>query len=113
MLTKEPPPVVVDPNVERLLAGDMLKIRDIVLDCAVKVSDAKGVPIKEIRVALWQSPEDDWEDVDFDILLVCDQETAFAYWDGIDEAIDEYTESMSEEVRYMFNYHVSVWAHWL
>ena len=112
MLTKEPPTVVMDPNVERLLVGDMLEIRDLVIDRAVKVSDAKGVPIKEIRVALWQSPEDDWEDVDFDILLDGDQETAFAYWDGVSDAIDECAGSMSEEMRYMFNYHVSVWVHW-
>ncbi len=112
MLTKEPPPVVMYPNPERQLVGDMIEIRNIVLDCAVKVSDAKGVPIKGIRVKLWQSPEADCEDVDFDILLGCDEETAFAYWDGVDEAIDECAGSMSEEMRYMFNYHVSIWVHW-
>ena len=111
-MTKEPPPLVVDPKVERLLVGDMLEIRDMILDCAVKVSDAKGVAIKEIRVKLWQSPEDDWEDVEFEIHLVGDQETSFDYWGGVANAIDEVVGNMSEEMRYTLDYHVGISVEW-
>ena len=111
-MTKEPPPLVVDPKVERLLVGDMLEIRDIVLDCAVKVSDAKGIPVKEVRVKLWQDPASDWEDVDFEIHLVGDQEMAFDYWEDVANAIGERTENMSEEMRYTLDYHVGVSVEW-
>ena len=112
-MTKEPPPLVVDPKAERLLVGDMLEIRDVILDCAVKISDARGVPIKRVRILQWENPEDDCEYVNFEIHLVCDQETAFAYWDGVGDAIDKCAESMSEEVRHALIYIVGVSVEWL
>ena len=111
-MTKEPPPLVVDPKAERLLVGDMLEIRDVILDCAVKVSDARGVPIKRVRILQWEDPEDDCEYIDFEIHLVGDQETAFDYWGGVSDAIDEFVGNMSEEMRYTLDYHVGVSVEW-
>ena len=111
-MTKEPPPLVVDPKAERLLVGDMLEIRDMILDCAVKVSDARGVPIKRVRILQWEDPEDDCEYVDFEIHLVGDQVTAFDYWEGVGNAIDELVGNMSEEMRYTLDYHVGVSVEW-
>ena len=110
-MTKEPPPLVVDPKAERLLVGDMLEIRDMILDCAVKVSDARGVPIKRVRILQWEDACDG-EYVDFQIHLVCDQETAFDYWDGVGDAIDKRAESMSEEIRHALIYRAGVSVEW-
>ena len=111
--TKRTPPIVVDPNVERLMKGDMIAIRDMILGHVATVSEIRGVPVKEVRVKLWTNPEDDWEDVEFEIHLVGDQETAFAYWDGIADAIDESARGMSEDMLYTLNYHVGVGVEWL
>lgn len=111
--TKRTPTIVVDPNVERLMKGHMLAIRDMILGHAAAVSEVRGVPIKEVRINLWTSPEDDWEDVDFEIHLIGDQETAFAYWDGIADAIDESARDMSEDMLYTLNHRVGVGVEWL
>ena len=111
-MTKEPPPLVVDPKAERLLVGDMLEIRDMILDCAVKVSDARGVPIKRVRIVLWEYQDGD-EYVDFEIHLVGDQVTAFDYWGVVWSAIDKRAESMSEEIRHALIYIVGVSVEWL
>ena len=50
--TKRTPPIVVDPDAERLMKGDMLKICDIALDGAFKVAESMGVRIKEVRINL-------------------------------------------------------------
>ena len=111
--TKRMPPIVVDPNVERLMKGDMIPIRDMILGHVAAVSEVRGVPINEVRISVCANPEDDWEDVDFEIHLVGDQETAFAYWDGIADAIDESARDMSEDMLYTLNHRVGVGVEWL
>ena len=106
--TKPMPPIVVDPNVERLLKGDMLAIRDIALEGAVKVSESMGVHIKEVRISLWQSPEEDWEYVAFDIHVVSDEETSSSYWEGVLDEVAKSEPGMSEDMLNTLIYQVGI-----
>ena len=106
--TKRTPPIVVDPNVERLMKGDMLAIRDIALDGAVKVSESMGVHVKEVRISLWQSPEEDWEYVAFDIRVVADDETVSSYWEGVLDEVAKSEPGMSEDMLNTLIYQVGI-----
>ena len=105
--TMPTPPIVVDPNVERLMKGDMLKIRDIALDSAFRVSESMGVRIKEVRINLWEYPEEEWELVDFHIYVLADEETVSSYWDGVLDAVEE-SPGMSEDMLNMLIYQAGI-----
>ena len=106
--TKPMPPIMVAPNVERLMKGDMLAIRDIALEGAVKVSDSMGVHVKEVRISLWQSPEEDWEYVAFDIHVVADDETVSSYWEGVLDEVAKSEPGMSEDMLNTLIYQVGI-----
>ena len=98
--TKRTPPIVVDPNVERLMKGDMLAIRDMILGHAAAVSEVRGVPINEVRIALCGDADNCcWEEVAFDINLAADMETAFAYWSAVSNAVGESSKGMTEKMQ--------------
>ena len=106
--TKPMPPIVVDPNVERLMNGDMIAIRDIALEGAVKVSESMGIPIKEVRISLWQSPEEDWEYAAFDIHVAADDETVSSYWEGVLDEVAKSEPGMSEDMLNTLIYQVGI-----
>ena len=103
--TKRTPLIVVDPNVEQLMNGDMIAMRDIALEGAFKVSESMGVHIEEVRISLWESPEEDWEFVDFSIYVLADEETVSAYWERV---LDEISTGMSEDMMNMLIYQVGI-----
>ena len=103
--TKRKPPIVVDPNVERLMNGDMIAMRDIAIEGAFKVSESMGVHIEEVRINLWESPEEDWEFVDFSIYVLADEETVSAYWERV---LGEISTGMSEDMMNMLIYQVGI-----
>lgn len=106
--TKPMPPIVVEPDAERLLTGDILKIRDIAIEGAVKVSESMGVRIKEVRIRTWQSPEEDCEFVDFDIYVLADDETASACWNAVLDEVAKSKPGMSENMQNMLIYQVGI-----
>ena len=91
MQLREKPPVVIDPDIAHLMKGEMLEVRDLMLDRAVALSETHGIPIVRImiRSRVW-TEEDDCEekDVVFDIDVdTQDDEGAFHYWDAILDAM--------------------------
>ena len=106
--TMPTPPIVVDPDAERLMKGDMLKIRDIALAGAFKVSESMGVPIEVVRIDTWESPEEDWEFVDFNIYLLTDEETVSSFWKRVSDEVAKSKPGMSEDMLTMFTYQVGI-----
>ena len=106
--TKRTPPIVVDPDAERLMTGDMLKIRDIALAGAFKVSESMGVPIEEVQIDTWQSPEEDCEFVDFSIFVLADEETVSSFWKRVSDEVAKSKPGMSENMLNMLIYQVGV-----
>ena len=103
------PPIVVDPNVERLMTGDMIAIRDMILGHVAAVSEVWGAPINEVRIALCGDADNCcWEEVAFDINLAADMETAFAYWSAVSNAVGESGKDMTEKMQDTLNGHVGV-----
>ena len=105
---KRTPPIVVDTDVERLMTGDMLKIRDIALEGAFKVSESMGVPIEEVLIDTWESPEEDWEFVDFNIYVLADEETVSSFWKRVADEVAKSKPGMSEDMLTMFTYQVGI-----
>ena len=105
--TKRTPPIVVDPDAERLMTGDMLKIRDIALAGAFKVSESMGVPIEEVLIDTWESPEEDCEFVDFNIYVLADEETVSSLWNGVLDAVKE-SPGISSDMLNMLTYQVGI-----
>ena len=106
--TKRTPPIVVDPDAERLMKGDMLKIRDIALAGAFKVSESMGVPIEEVHIDTWESPEEDWEFVDFNIYLLADEETVSSFWKRVSDEVAKSEPGMSKDMLNMLTYQVGI-----
>ena len=106
--TKPTPPIVVDPDAERLMKGDMIAIRDIALESAFKVAESMGVHIEEVRIDTWESPEEDWEFVDFNFYVLADEETVSSYWEGILDEIAKSEPGMSEDMLNMLIYKVGI-----
>lgn len=107
--TKRTPPIVVDPNVERLMKGDMIAIRDMILGHVAAVSNAKGVQINEVRIMLRRDVEDPcWEEVAFDINLAADMETAFEYWSAVSNAVGESGKIMTEKMQDTLSGHAAI-----
>ena len=107
--TKRTPPIVVNPNAERLMKGDMIAIRDMILGHVAAVSDAKGIRINEVRISLRRDAEDPcWEEVAFDINLAADMETAFKYWSAVSNAVGESGKVMSDEMQDTLSGHAAI-----
>ena len=106
--TKRTPPIVVDPDAERLMTGDMLKIRDIALAGAFKVSESMGVPIEEVLIDTWESPEEDWKFVDFSIFVLADEETVSSFWKRVSDEVAKSEPGMSEDMLNMLTYQVGI-----
>ena len=90
MQLREKPPVVIDTDVAHLMKGEMLEVRDLILDRAVALSEAYGIPIVRIMIRSRVWTEDDCEDEDFvfDIDIdTQDDEGAVRYWDAILDAM--------------------------
>ncbi len=90
MQTREKPPVVVQPEVEHLMKGDMLKVRDLMLDRAVALSESHGIPIVRIMIRSRVWTEDDCEDKDvvFEIDVdTQDDDRASRYWEAVSDAM--------------------------
>ena len=96
MQLREKPPVVVDPNVMHLMKGDMIEIRDTILDLAASVADSRGIHIDQILIRLHYYIEDDWADVTFDIQVSADDDAAFSYWEAVSDAVTEAQKGMPE-----------------
>ena len=106
---KRTPPIVVDTDVERLMTGDMIPIRDMILGHVAAVSEVRGAPIKEARITLRMDAENCcWEEVAFDINLAADMETAFAYWSAVSNAVGESGKGIAEKMQDTLNGHVGI-----
>ena len=111
MLAKQAFPVVVNPNVKRLLTGDMLEIRDMILGHIAAVSDATAIRVNEVRIILRRDSEaccSCWEEVSFDVNLDADMETSFEYWGKVSDAVGESGKAMTEEMQDTLSGHVGV-----
>ena len=96
MQLREKPPVVIDPDVMHLMKGDMIDIRNTILDLAASVADSRGVHIDRIVIRLHYYIEDDWGNVAFDIQVSADDDAAFLYWEEVSDAITEAQKEMPE-----------------
>ena len=112
MQIREKSPVVVDPEVERLMKKDMIEIRDTVLDLAARVAENRDIRIDRILIRLHYFIEDDWENVVFEIHVSADEESGFAYWEAICDAISEAEKNLPKSVQDTLNDHVGVFVEW-
>ena len=112
MRIREKPPVVVDPSVEHLMKGDMIEIRNTILDLIPTVAGCHGIQIDRIRIMLHVFAEDDWENVIFEIYVAADEDSAFAYWEAVSDAVSQAEEGMEKAMQDTLNYHVGVSVEW-
>ena len=111
MQTREKPPVIVEPDVENLMKGDMIDIRNTILDLAASVADSRGIHIDRIVIRLHYYVEDDWANVAFDIQVSADDDAAFSYWEDVSDAITEARKEMPEITARMLD-DVGVLVYW-
>ena len=90
MQTREKPPVVVHPDVEHLMAGDMLKVRDLMLERSIALAETHDIAIVRIMIQSRVWTEDDCEDEDvvFAIDVDADDDArVFHYWENVSDAM--------------------------
>ena len=112
MQTRHLPPVLVAPEVEHLMKGEMIDIRGTILHLASRVAENRGICIDRILIRLHYFIEDDWENVVFEIHVSADEESGFAYWEAICDAVSEAEKKMSKSVQDTINDHVGVFVEW-
>ncbi len=106
------PPVIVDPGVERLLTGEMLEIRDLVLDRAIKVSAIQSVSIDQIRIRELYCLEEDWSKVIFEMCISENDETAFTFWEAVDDAVWDDRGMLSKSARKALDEDATIFVLW-
>ncbi len=111
MQLREKPPVVIDPDVMHLMKGDMIDIRNTILDLAASVADSRGIHIDRILIRLHYYIEDDWGNVAFDIQVSAEDEAAFSYWEAISDAITDTQKEMPGTTACMLD-DVGVLVYW-
>lgn len=111
MQIRDKPPVIVESDAERLMKGDMIEIRDTILDLADSVADSRGIHIDRILIRLPYYIEHDWEGVTFDIQVSADDDAAFSYWEEVSDAVTEAQERMPETTARRLN-DVGVLVYW-
>ena len=98
MQLREKPPVVIDPDVEHLMKGEMLEVRDLMLDRAIALAETHDIAIARIMIRSRVWTEDDCEDDDCedcedkDVVFEIDVDTrdddrAFRYWEAVSDAM--------------------------
>ena len=112
MQTSQLPPVVVTPDVERLMKGDIIDIRDLVLKWAVIVSENRGIELVQVRVRELYSYEEDWSKVIFEMCVRADDDMAFAYWKAVDDAVWDNRCDLSESAQVTLDEDVTIFVHW-
>ena len=112
MQTRERPPVNVEPDVEHLIKGDMLAIRDTVLDLIPTVARRHSIEVDHVRIRLHYIIEDDWENVIFEIHVASDEDSAFRYWEAISDAVSKAAKEMDQVMQDTLNDHVGVFVEW-
>ena len=112
MQTKEKPPVVVHPDVEPLMKGDMLKIRDLILGRAAAIAETHGVEIEQIRIRELYCYGEDWSKVIFEMCITESDEAAFAYWEAVDDAVWEDRGELSESAQAVLDSEVTIFVDW-
>ena len=112
MQTSQLPPVVITPDVERLMKGDMIDIRDLVLKWAVAVSENQGIALAQVRVRELYCYEEDWSKVIFEMCVTADDDTAFAYWKAVDDAVWDNRWDLSESAQVALDKNVTIFVRW-
>ena len=112
MQTREKPPVVVHPDVEHLMEGYMLSIRDHILGTATEVAEAHGVEIEQFRIRELYCYDEDWSKVIFETCISADDEAAFAYWEAVVDSVWADRGSLSEPAQSALDEDVTVFVHW-
>ncbi len=111
MQLREKPPVVIDPDAAHLMKGDMVAIRDTIVELAASVAAVRGIHIDRIVIRLHYYIEDDWGNVAFDIQVSADDDAAFSYWEEVSDAITEARKEMPETTAHMLD-DVGVLVYW-
>ena len=104
MQTREKPPVVVHPDVEHLMKGHMLKIRDLMLDRIIALADTHEITIIRIMIQPRVWTEDDCEDEDVVFAIDVDSDDdarVVRYWEAVSDAMSE--ETAPERLRGMLD----------
>ena len=112
MQLREKPQVVMDPEVMHMMKGDMIDIRDMVLNLAVKVAEKHGIPIVRIAIRQGYIIEDDWEDVILEVHVAVDEDSAFAYWEAVCDSISEVEQGMTKGSQDLLNERMAVFVEW-
>ena len=112
MQLREKPPVVVDPDVMHLMKGDMIDIRDTILNLAVKVAERRDIPIVRVAIRQGYIIEDDWEDVILEVHVAADEDRAFEYWEAVCDSMSEVEQGMTKAAQDLLNERVTVFVEW-
>lgn len=112
MQTREKPPVVVHPDVESLMKGDILDIRDLILDRAIAVAETHRVEVEQILIRELCCYDEDWSKVIFEMCISTDDEVAFAYWEALVNSVWCERGNLSETAQVALDEEVTIFVHW-
>ena len=112
MQTREKPPITVHPDVEHLMKGDMLQVRDLILDRATAVAETHEVEIEQVRVRELFCYGEDWSKVIFEICTSADEDTAMAYWEAVDNAVWNDRNKLSKSAETVLDEGVTIFVNW-
>ena len=90
MQLREKPPVVIDPDIEHLMKGEMLEVRDLMLNQAIALAETHSIPIVRIMIRSRVWTEDDCEDEDVVFAIdvdAQDDDRVFRYWEAVSNAM--------------------------
>ena len=112
MQTREKPPVVVHPDVEHLMKGPMIEIKDLIVDRACQVAQDLDVQIDQVSVWEYYDYEEEWSRIIFETCISEDDEIALAYWETVVDTVWDDQVQISKAARGILDDDVSVFVHW-
>ncbi len=113
MQTREKPPVVVHPDVESLMKGYLLELRDVIVDQSKKSARRFGFTLDQVVIRKFYDPCDEDDDrLIFELCVSGDESKIDEFWDAVISNVSEHETKMSKKAREAFDEVVSVFVHW-
>lgn len=115
MQTKQKPPIIIKPDVLPQMKGDMLEIRDMVLEHVVRIAEEQDIHIHRIVVRPDYAAEymNESDGVIVAVYIPAEDDTAMSYWGAIGDALTESEKNLSKSAYHTLNYHFGVFVEWL
>ena len=113
MQTREKPPIVVAPEVEPLMKGHLLELRDVLVDQSKRAAIRFGLTLDQILIRKFYDPCEEGDDrLIFELCVSGDESKIDEFWDSVVNNTSEHGTKMSKKARVAFDEVVSVFVHW-